>query len=198
MTGIQLIRDTLARHREHPSIGLDITFPIYWQMDADLGKIVGNDLGEHGSWEIMRATPSLGDRIPARTGLYMFVFRSHLSLALPNGATHRPTWVLYVGRAGSADSQRTLKDRYRGEYCKYVAGDPEQLWLADSDRTRASTLKKYLSIWPLEYWYLIVDDRAKVPLLEDRLIKLFSPPLNRLGRLRVATGEPKPAFKVPE
>ncbi len=197
MTSKQIVREVLARHREQPSVGLDITFPIYWQMDEDLGHAIEVELKAHGSWECMRATPSLGDHIPAKTGLYMFVFRSHIELSLDGNSGHRPLWVLYVGRAGSHESTKTLRDRYKGEYAKYVGGDLEQLWGEGQPKGRVENLKRYLSIWPIEYWWLVIDDRSKIPHLEDRLIKLLAPPLNRNGRLRVKTGVPEPAFKVP-
>ena len=132
LTGTKIIRDTLARHREQPSIGLGLTFPINWQIDSDLGSALTKDLGGTGvAWEIRRATPSLWQSIPSKCGLYMFVYRSHLKMNLEDGSDHQATWVLYVGRAGSSESARTLKERYRSEYGKYVGGDPENLWSSD-------------------------------------------------------------------
>lgn len=165
-------------------------------MDPDLGEMLGKDLRATGSaWEVRRATPTLWQTIPAKTGLYMFVYRSHLKLALDDQKCHQATWVLYVGRAGSPESERTLKDRYKSEYCKYVGGDPEQLWGDEAPTGRAAMLRQYLSIWPTEYWFLVVEDRKRIPELEDRLIKLFAPPLNRNGLLRLRKGEAKPAFR---
>lgn len=124
------IRDVLAVHRDQPSIALDFSFPINWQMDETIGETLVNDLKKFGGeWEAMRATKSLGDHLPAKTGLYMFVFRSPVEL-LKSGVAHRPLWVFYVGRAGGRASNHTLKSRYRGEYSKYVCGDPAQLWIA--------------------------------------------------------------------
>ena len=163
MTGIQIIRDALARHREQPSIGLGLTFPINWQIDSDLGSTLSKDLGNTGgSWEIRRATPGLWHSIPSKCGLYMFVYRSHLKMNLENGSGHQATWMLYVGRAGSSESARTLKERYRSEYGKYVGGDPENLWSSDPLINRADLLRRYLSIWPLEYWFLVVEDRDQI------------------------------------
>ncbi len=197
LTGTQIVRDTLARHREQPSIGLDLTFPINWQLDVDLARMLSKDLrGAGTAWEVRRATPSLGDMVPAKCGLYMFVYRSHLDLAMAKGADHQPSWVLYVGRAGNAESARTLKDRYRGEYARYVSGDIEQLWSDEPVRGRAQMLQRYLCLWPLEYWFLVVEDRTKIVHLEDRLIKLLSPPLNSYGRLRIKASAPSPAFRT--
>lgn len=198
LTDAQTIRNSLARHREQPSIGLSLTFPIYWQMDVDLAAMLGKDLGgAGGTWEVRRATPSLANSIPAKCGLYMFVFRSHLKMSMADDGHHQPTWVLYVGRAGHAESARTLRDRYKGEYAKYVGGDPELLWSDGLANNRGEALKRYLSIWPLEYWYLVVEDRAAIPHMEDRLIKLFAPPLNRQGQLKLKVGQSKPAFRNP-
>lgn len=95
MTGTQIIRNVLARHREKPSIGLEITLPINWQMDVDLARALKGDLEFDGhGWEVRRATPSLGNMLPSKCGLYMFVFRSHLTMPMANEADHRPSWVL--------------------------------------------------------------------------------------------------------
>jgi hypothetical protein len=196
LTSVETVREALARHREQPSIALPLTFPINWQMDPDLGEMLGKDLKATGSeWEVRRATPSLWRTIPAKTGLYMFVYRSHLKLALDGHQSHQATWVLYVGRAGSSESERTLKDRYKDEYCKYVGGDPEQLWDEVAPTGRPAMLQRYLSIWPTEYWFLVVEERSKIPELEERLIKLFAPPLNRNGHLRLRKGTARPAFR---
>ncbi len=196
LTSEKMVRETLARHRDQPAIALPLTFPINWQMDPDLGEMLSKDLSATGStWEVRRATPSLWQMIPAKTGLYMFVYRSHLKLDLDDQQRHQATWVLYVGRAGSSDSERTIKDRYKSEYCKYVGGDPEQLWGDEAPSGRAAMLRRYLSMWPTEYWFLVVEDRSKIPELEDRLIKLFAPPLNRNGHLRLRKGLAQPAFR---
>lgn len=166
-------------------------------MDADIGATIKADLGVHGGWENMRATPTLGNHIPLRTGLYMFVYRSQIDFVMADGTSHIPTWILYVGRAGSANSDRTLRDRYKSEYCKYIGGNLEQLWAAEKPRTRSELLQRYLSIWPLEYWWLVVEDRGKIESLEKRLIKLFSPPLNKQERLKANFGSVKPAFRTP-
>ncbi len=108
-----------------------MVLPIHHQMDEDFCSVVTQDLKTNGAhWERRLATPTLWQQLPADTGLYMFVFASTLSLQLAGAAsnTFSPTWVLYVGRAGSPDSHRTIKDRYKGEYGKYVGADPEVLW----------------------------------------------------------------------
>ena len=199
MSGPTIVRDVLARHREDPSIALAFEFAIYWQMDQDIGATLGKDLRNLCSkWEVRRAIPSLWTSLPSCSGLYMFVYRTPLSFECANDAMVEPRWVLYVGRAGNRDKPGSLKQRYREEYHRYVGGHPEALWNSEKPDTRADRLKKYLTIYPLEYWFCSVNDHRDVVALEDRLIKLFSPPLNDKSRLRLKPlkSQQQPAFKV--
>lgn len=167
-------------------------------MDEEIAKALAKDLKSNGArWERKRATPTLANSIPAKSGLYMFVYRAHLEFDLETGEAFKPTWILYVGRAGNNTSTQTLRDRYQKEYCKYIGGDLNQLWDENVARGRSEVLRRYLTIWPLDYWYLVIEDRSSIVHLEDRLIKLFAPPLNRHGRLKLKTGPAAPAFKVP-
>jgi hypothetical protein len=196
MSSPEVVRTTLARHRDQPAVGLDFTFPISWQIDDDACKAIACELKTHGAkWECLTAVSTLHQSIPAKTGLYMFSFHSKLRLDLASHGNFEPSWVLYVGRAGSPESERTLKDRYKTEYSKYVGGDLEELWQDHAPRGRSDLLRRYLCIYPLQYWYCIVENRDKIPYLEERLIRYLSPPLNRIGRPRVRILEPKPAFR---
>lgn len=191
------LRKVLARHREDPPPSLDFSLAIHHQLDQEFCTAVTEMLGENGaSWEKLRATPTLWNQIPAECGLYMFVFESSLALEAEDTA-FRPAWVLYVGRAGSAESTRTLKDRYKEEYSKYVSGSAENLWASEYPRTRAQKLSKYLTMFPLQYWFATIQNRAAIPDLEDRLIKLLSPPLNTHQQPRVRRHAEEPAFRSP-
>jgi len=196
MSGPEIVRRTLAKYRENPAVGLNFTFPISWQMDEDACRAITDELKSHGTkWECRKAVPSLHNSIPAKTGIYMFSFHSKLSLDLASEDQFIPSWVLYIGRAGSKSSERTLKERYRSEYAKYVGGDLEELWSDAHPSCRADLMKRYLCIYPLQYWYSVVEDRTKIEYLEERMIRYLSPPLNRVGRPRVRVLEPKPAFR---
>jgi hypothetical protein len=169
------VRQVLARHRGEPSRSLIFGFPIYFQMDQDVCTTVAKELSEHGTrWEMRRATPNLYRNIPAECGVYMFVFQSSLNLELENQVDFRPAWALYVGRAGSASSVQTLKERYRNAYGRYLGRNPEVLWNSNKPRSRNDLLAKYLTIYPLQYWYLIIRDRTKIEHSEERLIKLLN------------------------
>ena len=153
--------------------------PIHHQMDREFCDIVTKDLRDYcAHWETRLATPTLWQQLPASCGVYMFVFTSALAIQL-TGQAFSPTWVLYVGRAGSSTSTRTIKDRYKGEYCKYVGGDPEVLWKGPAPQRREERLAHYLAIYPLRFWYATVADRDRIPIIEDRLIKLLAPTINQ-------------------
>ena len=148
------------------------------------------------AWEIRRATPDLWQQIPDKPGLYMFVFSPHLRLnmARPEAQIGLPR-AIYVGRAGSASGSGTLRARYRTEYRNYVCSDPDRLWEDVPSSERKYLLKKYLNLWPLEYWYLEIAKRETITRLEIGLIKLLNPPLNYQGTTKLRpVGTARPAF----
>jgi hypothetical protein len=198
LTNPEAVRHSLARHRDKRPIGLETLFQIDRQIDLDFAKMLENDLTIYGDWERRRATPALGDQLPNTTGLYMFLFQSHMNFHVAELGKRRMASILYIGRAGGNISENTLRNRYRNEYANYIGADPDILWQENPARGRQQLLKRYMAIWPLDYWFLCVSDRDKIESLEDRLIKLYSPPLNSNGRLRVRASEPRPAFLEPK
>ena len=190
------VRQVLAKYRANPSVGLSFELPIYFQMDQDVCQVLTDEVYKHGAqWEVRTATPNLYQQIPACCGIYMFLFQSNFKFELANQLAFSPAWILYIGRAGSANSKSTLKDRYKGEYCRYIGESPEVLWNDTIPRNRKELLAKYLTIYPLQYWYSIIEDRSKIEFIEDRLIKLLNPPLNRQNRLKLRPLTSQPAFR---
>lgn len=190
-----VVRQTLARHREDPPQGMGLTLPIHHQMDQDFCGAVSADLSKHcGAWEKRLATPDLWKQLPAESGVYMFVFASKLVFQTAT-ASFSPTWVLYVGRAGNATSNRTIRDRYQGEYCKYIGKDPEILWSTNAPTCREERMARFLTIYPLQYWFTTIADRSQIPNIEDRLIKLLAPTLNERQQPRLRPQAPQTAFR---
>lgn len=180
------LQEVLAKHREDPPPGLVSTLPIHHQLDRDFCAAVTRELKQCcARWEVRRATQNLAPMLPAESGVYMFAFESTLRLEMDR-RQFSPLWVLYVGRAGDVSSTRTIRDRYRGEYSKYVGTDPEALWGAAPAAKREERLARYLTMYPLWFWYATISERSRIRAIEDRLIKLLAPPLNRsqLPRLR--------------
>lgn len=190
-----IVRQTLARHREDPPRGMEMMLPIHHHMDQDFCTAVSKDLIKYCAiWEKRLATPDLWKQLPDESGVYMFVFASPLCLQTTSDM-FSPAWVLYVGRAGDANSRRTIKERYRGEYGKYIGKDPDILWTGGPCSSREDRLSLYLTIYPLSYWYATVKDRQLIPHIEDRLIKLLAPMINDRRLPRVRLQAPQPAFR---
>ena len=184
-----IVRQTLARHREDPPLGIELMLPVHHHMDQDFCAAVSKDLREYcAAWEKRLAIPDLWKQLPAESGVYVFVFASPLYLQTTS-EMFSPAWVLYVGRAGDANSRRTIRDRYKGEYGKYIGKDPDILWTSVPCSSREDRLSLYLTIYPLFYWYATVEDRERIPFIEDRLIKLLAPMINGRQLPRV---DPKP------
>jgi hypothetical protein len=166
-------------------------------LDADFCRNVSQELAKDGrAWEVRRATPDLWQHIPDAAGLYMFVLAPHLRLKMAHSEieTGLPR-ALYVGRAGTVSGSGTLKARYRTEYKNYVACDPDRLWDETQTLDRRGVLKKYLNLWPLQYWYLEIAERETIGRLETGLIKLLNPPLNSQGTAKLRPiGSAVPAF----
>src|SRR5437764_5133412 len=81
-------------------------------------------------WERRLAVPTLWSQLPDERGLYMFVWRPELALRFAAAPLEeRFSWVLYVGKAGERDAKKdTIRNRYQGEYSKYVGQNATCLW----------------------------------------------------------------------
>lgn len=190
-----LVHHILAKHRESPPAGLSMVLPFHHHMDTDFCNAISADIQNLSTaWEKRRATRDLWKQLPAQSGIYMFVFTSPLHL-ITGTASYSPSWILYVGRAGNATSRRTIRDRYRHEYAKYIEQDPEILWTAPTPRSREERLSLYLTIYPLEFWFLTIERRENIPVIEDRLIKLLAPPINIQQQPRLRPQRPQDAFR---
>lgn len=127
----------------------------------------------------------------------MFVWHPQLILRIVRGnktCDHDQRYVLYVGKAAGG-RKATIRDRYKNEYKQFLCRDPEQLWNKKSTLERRDRLRKYLCLWPLEFWYSEAKTPSEVKNLETRLIKMLSPPLNRQLKPRFKIGKSESAFR---
>jgi hypothetical protein len=192
------LADALIRRRFDSAIKpLTALLSLEHVLDAEYCKNITQELAAGGrAWEVLWATPELWQQIPDKAGLYMFVFNPHLRLKManPEAETALPR-AIYVGRAGTASGNGTLKARYRTEYQKFVCRNPDRLWEDLSGNARKPLLRKYLNLWPLQYWYLEIAERETIARLETGLIKLLNPPLNYQGTAKLRpVGVAGPAF----
>ncbi|MEV1046059.1 hypothetical protein [Streptomyces sp. NPDC049916] len=190
---------SVIRHRAEVGPSLDIQLGIAPMLDVPAHRVLQDDLEEHPSlWEHALAVESLGDALPDEAGLYMFVWRPSISLAMADDTRSSFHQVLYIGQAGGSGQRgNTLRNRYK-DYKKHLRGNPEHLWTEEPPTTRVGRLTHYLALRPLEFWFATVEDRAKIKNLEARLITLYNPPLNNQNRPKLRarlSSVPQPALR---
>lgn len=190
---------SVIRHRAEAGPSLDIRLGIAPMLDVPAHKVLQDDLEEHASlWEQALAVESLGSALPDEAGLYMFVWRPSIRLAMADDSWSSFHQVLYIGQAGGSGQRgNTLRNRYK-DYKKHLRGNPENLWTEEPPTTRSGRLTHYLALRPLEFWFATVEDRAKIKNLEARLINLYNPPLNNQNRPKLRgrlSSIPQPALR---
>ena len=189
------IQRALAEYVEEPSPGLVLELHVARLLDAESCTALMERLHKQGGpWEVVPAKEHLDAQLPKTSGLYMFVWSTPAVLSSEN-EDYPLKYPLYVGKAGNQGGS-TLRTRYK-EYSAFIAGDMGKLWETNHPKTRNAMLAKWLTLKPLEYWFLslptVEDD--EISRLEKRLIRLLNPPLNRSHKpsLRIAA-KTSPAF----
>lgn len=184
------IKSVLARNRNRQIKHLVREIPIQALIDEDFCVQVSAVMNSGPrKWEKLQANPDVGPMLPDRHGVYMFCWEPPLIFQTENGSS-RFDWCLYVGKA----DETTIRSRYEGEYKKYVLGDPQLLYETKENMSRQERLAKYFCLRPLSIWFLVVDDKSIIPDLEDKLIDLLNPPLNKQKSIRGRYLESETAF----
>ena len=180
----------VAKHRDRDSPMLSVDLALQRLLDTSDCRALQDTLtAVGGSWEAHTASERLYENLPSQPGVYMFVWRPPFYFDVDAGRrSFDLTQVLYVGRAGGT-SQNTLRERYK-DYRKYLRGDPAQLWEDGEPLTRPARLTRYLTLRPLEYWFMVIDQPGEVDSAEERLIRILNPPLNKDRRPKL---RPRPA-----
>ena len=190
----------LHKFRDEPAPPLPFSPSIELLIDSEFCKGIDKAIHEAGvKWERCLAVEALGASLPAERGLYMFVWRPEMSFRFDsNPASERLSWALYVGKAGTENGTHdTIKHRYESEYRKYVGRDPSCLWDSAGADSRELKLARYLTLRPLEYWFLTMLSVRDIILLERKLIRLLRPPLNQQHGPKIRPGKTVPAFEEP-
>jgi hypothetical protein len=188
----------ISRHRDKPSPTLSVEWALLRLLDGNGTNVLTQDLEDLcDPWEVFDATASLTDMLPDKPGLYMFVwrplFRFSLAEVSPEAGPQKPdsvSQILYIGQAGD-NSSHTLRNRYKS-YRNYLTADPSSLW-DSAGRFSRSELMRYLTLRPLEYWFTVIEDRSEIKGLEQRLLAMFNPPMNKIDIPKI-----KSQFKTPQ
>lgn len=184
------LKSILALNRNRSIKRLVREIPIQALIDEDFCVQVSAAMNSGpAKWQKLRAYPDVGAILPDRHGIYMFCWEPPLIFETETRQS-RFDWCLYVGKA----DETTIRGRFEGEYKKYVMGDPRLLYETKENMTREERLSKYLCLQPLSIWFLIVDDKPSIPDLEDKLIDLLNPPLNKQKSIRGRFLEAEAAF----
>lgn len=187
---------TLQKFRDFEAAAMHFMPSVSRLIDIDHCEAISKILRGVGTrWECRSATAALAESLPAIRGLYMFVWCPRLSLEIESPrSAFCPKWVVYVGKAGGeGGTHDTIRDRYRSEYSRYVGSDPKSLWRSPSKDDRSERLARFLSLRPLEYWFLEIKQAEEIPHLERALIKILNPPVNRQHGTTLRAVETEPA-----
>jgi hypothetical protein len=185
------------KYRDEPAAPLVFEPAIEILIDSAHCDWLNKNIHQSGAkWERMIAVPDLWSQLPNERGLYMFVWRPRLALTFAAAPMEeRFCWVLYVGRAGEKDAKKdTIRHRYQQEYSKYVGQNATCLWDVAPAEKREERLSRYLTLRPLEYWFLTLDDVRDIEVLERKLIRMLRPPLNQQHGRKLRPGKAVPAF----
>jgi len=188
----------IHKHRDEAAAILEFAPRIEKLIDADHCEQISRFVHSHDAkWERRLAFPKLFESLPTVRGVYMFVWKPRFEFIFDPFEKYSPSWILYVGKAGiDGGSTDTIRHRYQSEYSKYVAKDCSRLWDTTPEKTREEKLCKFLTLRPLEFWFLpLITVAAKeIDLIERQLIRLFNPPVNKAHGARLRPNKPEPAF----
>lgn len=195
-------RDLVHKYRDEDAAALPFQPCIGLFLDdafcKSIDKIVHSFDG--AKWERRVAVSDLGPSLPDQRGLYVFVWKPSFAFRFDTEPfVQQFAWILYIGKAGIEGGEHdTIRRRYLSEYRKYVGGDPSVIWAQEQATKREDRLRTYLTLRPMEYWFLLLDHPPDIRVLERKLIRMFNPPLNQQHGIKMKLGKPEPAFKEPE
>ena len=176
---------------------LSLELPVGLLLDAERCRLIQrliNDAATEGAWEVLPAKSTSVSSVPRSPGVYMFVWRPPLTLARSSPHdSQQLRYVLYVGKAGGPASYSTLRQRFKN-YIRYFASDPKSLWSNKPLDSRDSRMKCFLSLEPLEYWFLSCAATNTILEIEARLQSVLNPPLNARRERVLRAGPPRKAF----
>lgn len=174
------LRSILAQNRNRPINNLETEIPVQALIDEDFCVQVSAVMNSGSNkWQKLLAHPDVGTMLPDRHGIYMFCWEPPLEFQTET-SVNRFDRCLYVGKA----DKTTIRGRFEAEYKGLIKRDPSLLFKTNETMSRKQRLEKYLCLHPLSIWFLVVDGKSSISDLEDKLIDLLNPPLNKQKSLR--------------
>ena len=198
------LQDELARRRYSQPLTIRHLVPIETQLDQSQLVIFKDLQSEFGAWNSRHAGRSVKRILPETPGIYMFVWSPNAPFNVINGeaiSVSRPfSSVMYVGIA-----EDSIYRRYDEYFRILQMRRPEYLFEVE-DTSRDGRLQKYLSIYPLQFWWAPLSSRNQRRLnnrrsrvsflknIEERVIKFFNPPVNVQHTIKVHVGKEEKAW----
>lgn len=185
----------LKERHDEPAAAIHFAPCIERLLDEELCQSVVQIMQTSGvKWERFAAHDNLAAQLPAARGVYMFVWCPPIAFGFTETQQQSLPWILYVGKAGTKGGVAdTLPARYK-TYQTHIGKPPAKLWDQRPPCTREERLARYLTLRPLEYWFITLDEVQKITRLEKHLIKLFRPPINDQHARCLRPGRSAPAF----
>lgn len=176
---------------------LPLKLPIGLLLDTDRCRLMQRliaDAASDGAWEVLPAASTSQASVPDLPGVYMFVWCPPLTLTRSSPHSNQQLrYVLYVGKAGGPEYKNTLRQRFK-TYIKYFSSNPELLFSNDPLPSREARMRCYLSLEPLEYWFLACESTDTIRDIEARLQALLNPPINKRRERILRAGPSQKAF----
>jgi hypothetical protein len=169
-------------NRSNPAGHVSIRIPLTNILDKRWCEEMSRSIMMRSKWTVCEATSTLHETLPAKMGLYMFVWKIPFPMPCTKFTDSHFRTIVYIGHAGGKSAENTLQKRYRQEYSTIVGCYPESLWSTEP-KTRDEKLRRFLNLRDLEFWYHEhMNDWALLEVFENELISIYNPPANTNGK----------------
>jgi hypothetical protein len=175
--GQDALSQLITANRDNAPDPLELCLPLDRALDEVWCSTASSSILKNKKWKVKTATQELGEFLPDKTGIYMFVWRLLFPMPTELEIDHKFRYVLYVGKAGGEGNYSNIQKRYVSGYSKLIGAHPEDIWKRDATE-RDEVLRRFLAFKELEYWYIEIENTNLIDAHEQTLIKLFNPPGN--------------------
>lgn len=189
----------LSRYRGASPFPLEYLIPVDYANERDFWHCLISDIESIGSgWEsIDRVHSDSAELIPDRKGIYIFIWSPDVEI---KSEARRFVFnnVVYIG--SSVTPELGMKSRFVKEYSKIIGRHLDIHWTKKELSNRSDRLKKVLNLGQITLFFNVMDNATSEQILnlEERLIKYFNPPGNKVGTIikaKLSKKEVLPAFK---
>lgn len=191
--------EQLSRYKDSIAFPLEYLIPVDYANERSFWRCLTSDIDSLGTgWEsIDKVHKNSCDLIPDKKGIYIFVWSPEVELKTQSNKFLFNS-VVYVG--SSVTPELGMKSRFSKEYSGLIGRHVDIHWTKKDLVNRSDRLKKILNLGRLIMFFNVMENATAEQILniENRLIKFFNPPGNKVGTIikaKLAKTESSPAFK---